>query len=82
MHNFVLLRRPQPAPYLTDGAARFQCGLVDFLWNDRPLNDGERTILAVKAAEGKRLMYKDPLAEREYIKTREQKKGGEQLEPF
>jgi hypothetical protein len=56
--------------------------LVDFLWNNRPLNDGERTILAVKAAEGKRLMYKDPLAEREYIKTREQKKGGEQLEPF
>jgi len=52
------------------------------VWNHRQLNDGERTILAVKAAEGKRLMYKDPLAEREYIKTREQKKGGEQLEPF
>jgi hypothetical protein len=45
----------------------------DFLWNNRQLNDGERTILAVKAAEGKRLMYKDPVAEREYIKTREQK---------
>jgi hypothetical protein len=54
----------------------------DFLWNNRQLNDGERTILAVKAAEGKRLMYKDPVAEREYIKTREQKKSGEQLEPF
>jgi hypothetical protein len=54
----------------------------DFLWNNRQLNDGERTILAVKAAEGKRLMYKDPVAEREYIKTREEKKGGEQLEPF
>jgi len=60
----------------------------DFLWNNRQLNDGERTILAVKAAEGKRLMYKDPVAEREYIKTREQKEaseqkeGGEQLEPF
>lgn len=54
----------------------------DFLWNNRQLNDGERTILAVKAAEGKRLMYKDPLAEREYIKTREKKEGGEQLEPF
>ena len=46
----------------------------DFLWNNRQMNDGERTI-AVKAAEGKRLMYKDPVAEREYIKTREQKKG-------
>jgi len=44
------------------------------------LNDGERTILDVKAAEGKRLMYKDPIAEREYIKTREEE-GGEQLEP-
>ena len=54
----------------------------DFLWNNRQLNDGERTILAVKAAEGKRLMYKDPVAEREYIKTRKQKEGGEQLEPF
>ena len=54
----------------------------DFLWNNRQLNDGERTILAVKAAEGKRFMYKDPLVEREYIKTREKKEGGEQLEPF
>lgn len=30
----------------------------DFLWNNRRLNDGERTILAVKSAEGKRLTYK------------------------
>jgi transposase-like protein len=30
----------------------------DFLWNNRKMNDGERTILAIKAAEGKRLMYK------------------------
>jgi hypothetical protein len=29
----------------------------DFLWNNRKLNDGERTILAVKSAEGKRLSY-------------------------
>jgi hypothetical protein len=45
----------------------------DFLWNNRQMNDGERTIAAIKSAEGKRLMYKDPLAEREYTKTREQK---------
>ena len=32
----------------------------DFLWNTRKLNDGERTVLAVKAAEGKRLMYGAP----------------------
>lgn len=30
----------------------------DFLWNNRKLNDGERTVLAVKSAEGKRLMYR------------------------
>ena len=34
----------------------------DFLWNARKLNDGERTILAIKLAEGKRLMYKSPEA--------------------
>jgi transposase-like protein len=33
----------------------------DFLWNHRKLNDGERTVLAVKAAEGKRLMYQQAL---------------------
>ena len=30
----------------------------DFMWNTRMLNDGERTVLAMKAAEGKRLMYR------------------------
>jgi hypothetical protein len=30
----------------------------DFLWNNRWMNDGERTIAAVKSAEGKRLTYK------------------------
>src|SRR5271157_3136625 len=32
----------------------------DFLWNTRKMNDGERTVLAMKAAEGKRLMYRGP----------------------
>ncbi len=32
----------------------------DFLWNNRKLNDGERTIIGTKAAEGKRLMYQQP----------------------
>ena len=32
----------------------------DFLWNNRQLNDGERTIAAIKGAEGKRLMYREP----------------------
>jgi transposase-like protein len=33
----------------------------DFLWNNRKLNDGERTIAGVKSAEGKRLMYRPPV---------------------
>jgi hypothetical protein len=33
----------------------------DFIWNARKMNDGERTVLAIKLAEGKRLMYKEPI---------------------
>ena len=36
----------------------------DFMWNHRRLNDGERTVLGVKSAKGKRLMYKEPMANR------------------
>ena len=46
------------------------------------MNDGERTVFAIQGAEGKRLMYRDPLAEQAYTKICDQKKGGEQLEPF
>jgi transposase-like protein len=34
----------------------------DFLWNGRKLNDGERTMLAIRSAEGKRMMYRQPIA--------------------
>jgi transposase-like protein len=34
----------------------------DFMWNNRQLNDGERTIAGIKAAEGKRLMYRPPVS--------------------
>jgi transposase-like protein len=34
----------------------------DFVWNTRKLNDGERTIEAIKSAEGKRLMYRGSAA--------------------
>jgi len=34
----------------------------DFLWNGRKLNDGERTALAIRSAEGKRMMYRQPIA--------------------
>jgi hypothetical protein len=32
----------------------------DFLWNNRTMNDGDRTALAIQAAEGKRLKYRMP----------------------
>jgi transposase-like protein len=32
----------------------------DFMWNGRKLNDGERTVLAIQSAEGKRMMYRPP----------------------
>jgi hypothetical protein len=35
------------------------------MWNNRQMNDGERTITAIKAAEGKRLVYKDPFNKQE-----------------
>jgi hypothetical protein len=34
----------------------------DFLWNNRMMNDGERTLTAIRSAEGKRLMYREPMA--------------------
>ncbi len=33
---------------------------ADFLWNNRKMNDGERTMQVIKAAEGKRMMYRQP----------------------
>jgi transposase-like protein len=35
----------------------------EFRYNNRELEDGERTAAAIKAAEGKRLMYKTPVAQ-------------------
>jgi hypothetical protein len=34
----------------------------DFMWNNRKLNDNERTIAGIQAAEGKRLMYREPIS--------------------
>jgi transposase-like protein len=31
----------------------------DFRWNARKLNDGDRALLAIRSADGKRLMYRD-----------------------
>lgn len=36
-------------------------GEFDFRYNTRKMEDGERTMLAIKKAEGKRLYYRDPI---------------------
>ncbi len=33
----------------------------DWVWNHRLMNDGDRTEAAIKAADGKRLMYRQPI---------------------
>lgn len=34
----------------------------EFRWNSRKVEDGERTLMAIKGAKGKRLLYKSPTA--------------------
>lgn len=47
------------------------------------MNDGERTVAAIKATEGMRLMYKEPLEQqREYARNRAQQKNHGQFKPF
>jgi hypothetical protein len=36
-------------------------GEFDFRWNARTMNDGDRIALAIKAADGKRLLYRQPV---------------------
>jgi transposase-like protein len=38
------------------------CDEFSFRWNHRKTTDSERTIEAIKGAEGKRLMYRDPVS--------------------
>jgi hypothetical protein len=35
----------------------------EFRYNGRKLNDGQRTLLAIQSAEGKRLVYRQPSGE-------------------
>lgn len=34
---------------------------AEFLYNHRKLTDGERTLAAIRASEGRRLLYKTPV---------------------
>jgi hypothetical protein len=37
------------------------CDEFSFRWNHRKTTDSERTVEAIKGAEGKRLMYREPI---------------------
>ncbi len=49
-----------------------------FMHNTRAMNDGERTLALLRATEGKRLMYRDPMAD----KSRHLPPTDPQLPPF
>lgn len=49
-----------------------------FMHNTRKLNDGERTLALIQRTQGRRLMYRDPLADR----SRHLPKPDPQLPPF
>lgn len=51
---------------------------VAFLYNSREMNDGQRTTHLIQKATGKRLMYRDPMAD----KSRHLPKPDPQLPPF
>ena len=36
------------------------CREFDFRYNNRKISDAERTVIAIKGARGKRLMYRQP----------------------
>ncbi|MGO9244398.1 MAG: IS1595 family transposase [Verrucomicrobiia bacterium] len=36
-------------------------GEFDFRWNTRKMNDGDRTVAAIRSAEGRRLMYRESI---------------------
>ena len=37
------------------------CDEFSFRWDERKVTDGQRTVEAIKGAEGKRLMYRQPV---------------------
>ena len=37
-------------------------GEFNFRWNMRKASDGERTMAAIKGAEGKRMTYREPVS--------------------
>jgi len=63
---FALLKRGLHGTYHNVSKKHLQRYLdeFEFRYNHRKDEDGERTIAAIKGAEGKRLMYRDPIRKR------------------
>jgi hypothetical protein len=59
---FAILRRGLTGIYHNVSSAHLHRYLAefDFRYSNRELSDGERTALAIKQAEGKRLTYRCP----------------------
>jgi hypothetical protein len=53
-----------PASRSSDASAKFPryCYEFSFRWDERKVTDGERTVEAIKGAEGKRLIDKESAA--------------------
>jgi transposase-like protein len=60
--SFALIKRGLTGIYHTVSGEYLHRYLwqFDFIWNNRNMNDGERTELMLQSTEGKRLMYKQP----------------------
>jgi len=61
--NFALLQRSLIGTYhaVSDKHLHRYVSHADFLWNSRKMSDGDRVSALIRAADGKRLMYRAPV---------------------
>ena len=64
--NFALLQRSLVGVYhnVSDKHLHRYVAHSDFMWNSRKSSDGDRVTALIRAAEGKRLMYRQPAGAR------------------
>ena len=62
--HFALIKRGMYGVFhhVSRGHLQRYCHEFDFRWNHRKTSDTERTLAALRGAEGKRLMYREPAA--------------------
>jgi hypothetical protein len=61
--NFALLQRSLIGTYhnVSDKHLHRYVDHSDWLWNSRKMSDGDRVVSLVRASEGKRLLYREPV---------------------